>query len=67
MYTEQIPTSISYIFPYCSDCTQALLDVLDPEEDLRLYAQIEAGIRDTESKRRGELQEIQGHVKGKWL
>ena len=45
------------------DCIQALLDVLDPEEDLRLYAKIEAGIRDTEKKRKQEVQEIQGNVK----
>lgn len=43
------------------------MDVLDPKEDLRLYAQIEEDIRDKEEKRKEEIHEMQGQLKGEIL
>lgn len=34
------------------------------EEDLRVYAQAEASMRDSEQRRKHELEEVQKHVKG---
>lgn len=48
----------------CSECTQALLDVLIPDEDLRIYAQIEDRIRESEEIRSRQLEEAQSHIKG---
>ena len=48
----------------CRACTQALLDVLVPEEDLRMYAQIEERIRESEQRRFQQLEEAQSQVKG---
>lgn len=47
-----------------SGCTQALLDVLVPEEDLRLYAQVEDRIKENEARRHQQLEEAQSHLKG---
>jgi hypothetical protein len=46
------------------ECTQALLDVLVPEEDLQKYAQIEERIRQSEEQRHQQLEEAQSHIKG---
>lgn len=48
----------------CRACTQALLDVLVPEEDLRMYTQIEERIRESEQRRFQQLEEAQSQVKG---
>lgn len=47
------------------ECTQALLDVLIPDEDLKRYTQIEERIRESEEHRHQQLEEAQDHIKGK--
>lgn len=40
--------------------------MLAPEEDLRMYAQVEERVRETETRRRQELDVAQSQIRGAW-